>query len=719
MMPSQPPVSPLQSFGIGSKLAAAAPGIPMVQQVPRLPPDESAHAARAFSREQLAALLRITQALHLHRDCDALFASLADVVRDAVPIDALSALVPGWAGDEVRVFSAHDAEPRSDRIAEAEAALLASVAEGGETRALPALHRFVATPLRARGACRGALGFRARASGDFDAVALRLLDEIAATVAIAVDHCLGYADLERSRREQAALLAVNRAIGRHLHRDELFGALAGCLREIVPTERFGIELPIEGDRLQGHLLTPTHDFPTGAADGGALAEATQPTVLPAPGTACDWVLRERAWIVTASREELRARFPITFEIMEREGMESLCALPLVTGDRCRGVLFFMAAKTGAYARLHRDLLEQVASAVAAALDDCLAHEEVRVLRDKLAAENLYLQEEIRSEHNFVEIVGRSPALLEVLRAIEQVAATDATVLILGETGTGKELIARAIHDRSPRRERPLVKVNCGAIPAGLVESELFGHVKGAFTGAIQKRVGRFQLADGGTLFLDEVGELPLETQVKLLRVLQEREFEPVGGTQTVQVDVRVIAATNRDLRAAVREGRFRSDLFYRLNVFPLLVPPLRERTGDLPLLVAFFLERFARKLGKRGDAGVARTTLRRLEAYAWPGNVRELQNIIERAVVLSNGRTLVVDERVLPAAAPRAPEAPIATRRHGDGSLEDFERQHILGVLAQTEWRIEGPSGAATILELQPSTLRSRMRKLGIARPPG
>src|SRR5713101_4593734 len=285
--------------------------------------------------------------------------------------------------------------------------------------------------------------------------------------------------------EMAVLLDVNRAIGRHLERDELFGALAACLRNVFETDRFGIELPIEGERLQGHLLTPS----------GAKMEPTRVKVLPAQGTACNWVLQNRKWLVSSTREELSERFPLTFEVMTKEGMESLCAMPLVSDDRARGVLFFMAARKAAYGSLRRGLLEQVTAAVAVALDDCLAHEEVRRLRDQLAAENAYLQEEIRSEHNFEEIVGNSPALVALLQQVDQVAPTDATVLIFGETGTGKELIARAIHKSSGRKERTLVKVNCAAISAGLVESELFGHVKGAFTGAIEKRIGRFELAN--------------------------------------------------------------------------------------------------------------------------------------------------------------------------------------------------------------------------------
>jgi formate hydrogenlyase transcriptional activator len=353
-----------------------------------------------------------------------------------------------------------------------------------------------------------------------------------------------------------------------------------------------------------------------------------------------------------------------------------------------------------------------------ALDDCLAHEEVARLRDRLAAENTYLQEEIRSEHNFTEVVGNSPALRAVLRSIEQVAPTDATALILGETGTGKELVARAIHDRSPRRDRPLVKVNCAAISAGLVESELFGHVRGAFTGALDHRDGRFKIADGGTIFLDEVGELPLETQVKLLRILQEQEFEPVGSSKTLKVNVRVIAATNRDLAAEVQGGKFRSDLFYRLNVFPIRVPPLRDRVADIGPLVMYFVQQFAKKFGKPVPQ-VADDALRRLRAYSWPGNVRELQNVIERAVVLAAGPVLTLDDGVLSAVAPTsAPasngaEAPAAP---AGASLEEVERQHILAVLGETRWRIEGERGAAKVLGLSPSTLRSRMQRLGISR---
>jgi formate hydrogenlyase transcriptional activator len=534
-----------------------------------------------------------------------------------------------------------------------------------------------------------------------DPLVLSVMETFAGRAGAELERVKALEQIERRDQELRTLLDVNLAIARHLDRDDLFGALATCLGKLLDTDRFGIELPVAGNQLQGHIL----------ATGN---ERTEPTVLPAAGTACDWVIQNRRWYVGASREELKQEFPVTFDVMSDAQMESLCALPLATGERCLGALFFMAARKGAYAKLRRGLFDQIASAVAVALDNCLAHEEARRLRDRLAAENVYLQEEIRAEHNFTEIVGNSPALRAVLTQVEQVAATDSTVLLFGETGTGKELIARAIHDRSPRKHRPLVKVNCGAISAGLVESELFGHVKGAFTGALAHREGRFKVADGGTIFLDEVGELPAGTQVKLLRVLQEREFEPIGSSKTIRVNVRVIAATNRDLAEAVRAGKFRTDLFYRLNVFPITAPPLRERRADIPLLVTFFVQKFAKDLGKPVRS-VADETMRRLMAYSWPGNIRELQNVIERAVVLANGPVLRVDAGLLPVAAP--PRAPAPEPPSETTALLDVERRHIEQVLAETDWVIEGERGAAKRLNLQPSTLRSRMKKLGVKRP--
>jgi len=330
---------------------------------------------------------------------------------------------------------------------------------------------------------------------------------------------------------------------------------------------------------------------------------------------------------------------------------------------------------------------------------------------KLKAQNLYLQEEIKSVHNFEEIVGRSPALLAVLAKVDRVARTDATVLITGESGTGKELVARAIHSRSRRSEKPLIKVNCAALPTGLVESELFGHEKGAFSGALARRLGRFELANGGTIFLDEVGEMPPDAQVKLLRVIQEHEFERIGGNETIRTDVRVIAATNRDLQRAVQEGAFREDLYYRLNVFPVELPPLRERPADIPLLVRFFVDKYAVRVDRHIES-VAPETLERLVAYRWPGNVRELQNLVERALILATDSELRIEPEIIGGAAPRPRSGEAAPTK----DLQTLQREHILAALQRSGWVIEGERGAARELGLHPNTLRSRIKKLGLKR---
>lgn len=446
-------------------------------------------------------------------------------------------------------------------------------------------------------------------------------------------------------------------------------------------------------------------------------------------TTCEFVYQGQPCYYPANLQQL---FPKEEALVELDG-QSYIGLPLCskTGELI-GHLAVIDDQplTEIRGAQMQDVLQIFAARASVELERTKAEAELRQalteiekLKNQLHAENVYLQEEIRHEHNFDEIIGSSPALLTVLQQIELAAPTDATVLILGETGTGKELIARAIHNRSPRRDRPLVKVNCGAISAGLVESELFGHVKGAFTGALDKRTGRFELANGGTLFLDEVGELPPETQVKLLRVLQEGEFEPVGSNRTVNVDVRIIAATNRDLAAEVKAGRFRADLYYRLNVLPLNNPALRERREDIPQLAMFFLARYAKRFGKLVN-GIAQETMESLLAYTWPGNVRELQNLIERGVVLATGPTLSLSHELLSftppttnAASASLPAATPTPVTNSAASMDEITRQHMLAVLAQTGWVIEGPKGAAALLHLHPNTLRSRMKKLGIKRP--
>jgi formate hydrogenlyase transcriptional activator len=442
-------------------------------------------------------------------------------------------------------------------------------------------------------------------------------------------------------------------------------------------------------------------------------------------TPCEKVLHGE---VCHYREGLQQLFPLDTGLVDWKA-ESYLGVPMLDrAGRVIGHIAILHDKPMNRDQRAIDLVKIFAARAAAELKRQRAEaelqnalEQVKSLQKQLEAENVYLQEEISKEHNFEEIVGNSQSILEVLDRVETVAPTDSTVLIMGETGCGKELIARAIHSHSSRRRRPLVKVNCGAIPTGLVESELFGHMKGAFTGALERRTGRFELADGGTLFLDEVSELPLDTQVKLLRVLQEHEFEPLGSSRTLKVNVRIIAASNRDMQTAVQEGRFRADLYYRLNVLPITVPPLRERRADIPLLTTFFVERFARQFG-RHITGVSQETMDILSRYDWPGNIRELQNVIERAVVLSRTPVLRLGTDLLPSrSTPALDEAPtFADASSLDGSvestLEQVEKRHIVRVLEQTSWVIEGDRGAAKVLDLHPNTLRSRMKKLGIER---
>jgi transcriptional regulator with GAF, ATPase, and Fis domain len=409
----------------------------------------------------------------------------------------------------------------------------------------------------------------------------------------------------------------------------------------------------------------------------------------------------------------------------RAGVKSFLCVPIRSRGEVIGTLDITSFHKNAFDEDELKLLEIVSRQIETAVNNARqaaelresqlslqkALAEVEELKNRLQIENVYLREEINTENNFEEIVGRSDEIRRVLRSVEQVARTGTTVLIHGETGTGKELVARAIHNLSDRKHRTLVKVNCGAISAGLVESELFGHEKGAFTGALQKRLGRFELADGGTIFLDEVGELPADVQVKLLRVLQEGEFERVGSSETIKVDVRVIAATNRDLEEAVRDKSFRSDLFYRLNIFPIYVPPLRGRKSDVPLLANFFLTKFSKKLG-RDFTGFSKGTIDRLLDYSWPGNIRELQNIVERAVVISTPPEIDIDDSVL-GGSNVSPEYSAEENK----SLEDVERSHIVSVLEESGWVIDGKKGAAAVLDINPNTLRSRMKKLGIKKP--
>ena len=521
--------------------------------------------------------------------------------------------------------------------------------------------------------------------------------------------------LRKSEERWRTLLEINNAIITNLSQEALLLSIVEALRRVVPFERAALTLYLPDKKV----------FRFVAIEGGLVSDYFKPGLEISPqDSSVGWVFHHQRPIL---RRDLEKEQQYSNERqLAQQGMRSHCVVPLIVRGKSIGTLNVASSERNQYSEAAAEFLQEVANQVALAVENMKSYEEIATLKARLEKENIYLQEEISREHNFGEIVGNSPALLEVLRAVAQVAPMESTVLIQGETGTGKELIARAIHNLSPRKGQAFVRVNCAAIPLGLLESELFGHEKGAFTGAFERRTGRFELANGGTIFLDEVGELPLETQVKLLRALQEHEFEPVGSSRSIHVNVRVIAATNRNLEEAVNVGRFRSDLFYRLNVFPLKVPPLRDRRSDIPQLVAFYLSRSSKKFGKKVDT-VSQETMERLMNYPWPGNVRELQNVIERAVILSPSSALLLNQDLVPGlSSGRGTQKP---EMSGQGSsqtssepprlstLEEVERSHILAALQQTGGVIEGPKGAAKILNLHPNTLRHRMQKLGIRRP--
>ena len=504
-------------------------------------------------------------------------------------------------------------------------------------------------------------------------------------------------ELRASEERQRVLLAVNNAIVTCLDRDSLFSSTVAALRSAIPFDRAALV-----------LHDPVKDvFKVLGVAGPVPSPSVIPlgTEWPRQQSRAGWVLDHCEPLLTA---DLRDSPPFAeHSALLKDGLRSAISVPMTIKGKIIGTLNVGSRVPGRYGPDEASLLASIAEQVALALENLLAYEEIAALKARLEEENVYLQEEVRTEAAFGDVVGQSPAVLGVLATVRKVAKTDSTVLVTGETGTGKELIVRAIHDLSRRKDKLLVKVNCAALPAGVIESELFGHERGAFTGALTRKVGRFELANRGTLFLDEVGDLPLELQAKLLRVLQDGEFERVGGTQTLKADVRLIAATNRDLERAVAEERFRADLYYRLNVFPIVLPPLRKRLQDVPRLARHFAMLYAAKMGKNVGP-LSENVLARLAAYTWPGNVRELQNVIERAVILSpNGRFELGEF----ATAPAGGDAKAKAR-----SLEDVEREHILVVLEETGWRVSGERGAAKILGLKRTTLEARMKKLEILR---
>ncbi|HEY9435349.1 MAG TPA: GAF domain-containing protein [Blastocatellia bacterium] len=559
-------------------------------------------------------------------------------------------------------------------------------------------------PLIAQGRKLGVLGVASKRENSLSDDDRKLLVQVANQAAIAVDNALNFerarvAEQEATRQSERSrlLLNLNNAIASALDLPALFRAVSASLRQVFQHDFAVMGLYDEQKReLRAYALD--------GADGLSFLE--EGMLLPLEGTPAGLAVTTKQVVIIGPGDAQRYSSEIVRRSIE-QGLRSSCSAPLIRHNRVIGVMTIASKTEAAFSPDEGELFLQIAGQVAIAVENALAYREIDSLKNKLASEKLYLEDEIRTEHNFEELIGASPAFKRILKQVETVAPTDSTVLIRGETGTGKELIARAIHSLSGRGEHTLVKINCAAIPTGLLESELFGHEKGAFTGAIAQRVGRFELAHKGTLFLDEVGDIPHELQPKLLRVLQEQEFERLGSARTQKVDVRLIAATNADLEQLVADKKYRSDLYYRLNVFPITIPPLRERPEDIPALTRFFTQKYARRLKKRIEA-IPAEVMTALTNYRWPGNVRELEHFIERTVVLTQGPDLEVSLSELKSSAPAVP-VNIST-------LEDAERRHIIHALDEASWVIGGPNGAAARLGMKRTTLQSKMQKLGISR---
>jgi len=616
--------------------------------------------------------------------------------------------ISAWVFDHQRPALCHDIQKEqrypNDRYL---------VAEG--------LNSYCVAPLMIGGKSIGTLNLASENTNQYSEADAEFLCELGTQVALAVSNMTYFEEIaalndkvEYTAQRYRTLLEINNAIITNLTPEDLLRSLSDILRQVVHFSGAALTL-YNPDSKTFRYYALESAFQSDHFQVGIEFDRSQ--------TISAWVFDNQRAVVRRDIEK-EQQYPNDARLVAA-GIFSDCIVPLVVGGKSIGTLNVGSTERNQYSDEDLETLQETANQVALAVANMLSYEEIVELKGRLENENVYLQEEIRTEHNFEEIIGNSPALLAALRKVEQVAPTDSTVLINGETGTGKELIARAIHDRSARKNRPLLKVNCSAISAGLVESELFGHVKGAFTGAFERHIGRFELADGGTIFLDEIGELPLGTQVKLLRVLQEREFEPVGSNRPVKVDVRVIAATNRNLPESIKAGDFRSDLYYRLNVFPIDVPPLRQRGTDISQIAMFFLARFSKKFGKKIQ-GMPRATVDRLMSYSWPGNIRELQNVVERGVILSQSSVLELEADVIPALMPadssimddqsNVVECILPPAVPTSLTLEEIERGHIVTVLNQTRGVVEGPRGAAKILGLHPNTLRHRMQKLGLKR---
>jgi formate hydrogenlyase transcriptional activator len=680
--------------------------------------DSALPAAAGLPAQQYLTLLELSKAIASHRELPDLFHELAahlhklfdfqnltvmlhDARRNVMRIHTLDTTEPamlamptefpvegsivGWVWRNQQPFVTGDVQQETGFVT-------TTIARQFPVRSVCIL------PLTTANEPFGVLGLSSEKIDAYSDLDLDFARLVAAQIAVAMEAQRYRDQLTHERDHSQLLLEINNTLVSNLNLRELLSAISGCLRKVIPHDAAGLALyDSDSNTLQASAL----EFP---ANEELFIENES---IPLEGTLVGRAFTTRRTVIGNTNEF--AQLPFVKRFAEA-GLKSACSAPLISHERVLGVLTVASLKEDAFAEEDGELLGQVAGQVAIAVENALAFREIDTLKDKLTREKLYLEEEIQTEYNFKEIIGNSTALKEVLKDVETVAATDSTVLIYGETGTGKELLARAIHNLSQRRDRTMVRVNCAAIPTGLLESEMFGHEKGAFTGAIERRIGRFELANKGTIFLDEVEDIPLELQPKLLRVLQEQEFERLGSARSIRVDVRVVAGTNVDLPQLVAEKKFRNDLFYRLNVFPISLPPLRERRDDIALLVPFFVNKFAQQM-KKDIERIPVETMQALMDYSWPGNIRELQNLLERAVILTRGTVLQVPLSELKQSGSTVPD-----QMHSS-TLESVEREHILRVLRETGWVIGGPNGAAARLGLNRTTLNNRLRKLGITRP--
>jgi len=592
-----------------------------------------------------------------------------------------------WLNQQPLILSNLDAETRWPEFV-------------SRSRAEFGLSTLILVPLTAGENRLGAFGFTSVVPYEPSPAEMEFLERVATEFAVAVEAFLSRQAAVRERDRLATLFDITNALVSKLAADELFSAIGAQLSKII---RHDYSMLTVSNSENGQLdLYALHS--TGLPFIDALKGPFDPSGMPATE-----VLATGKPVVAYATDIERYPSPI-FGKFVALGFRSVCSLPLIAPNRTIGTLALCRMTEDLWSGEDIAFLVQVANQIAIAVENSLSYRELREMKERLATEKLYLEDEIRLDHNIGNMVGQGFAFQSILKSLQIVAPTDSTVLILGETGTGKELVARAIHELSPRRKGSFVKVNCAAIPASLLESELFGHEKGSFTGAVAQKIGRFELAHKGTLFLDEIGELPLELQPKLLRAIQDQEFERVGGTRTIRTDVRFVAATNRDLKAMVDENEFRADLYYRLHVFPLSVPPLRERREDIPLLTRYFVQKHAQQMGRAID-NIPTSAMETLTRYDWPGNIRELQNVLERSVILTHGNTLQIAMSDLGQASGSSVLSP-----RGSKASQATERQAIIRALEDAKGQVGGPDGAAVRLGMKRTTLQSRMRKLNIGR---